>query len=57
MREVFEAKKIRVRMEDKDVFYTVQRVINMTSQHLIFIDKFGKEKIIRLSDIIEGSEV
>ena len=57
MKELFEGKNIRVKINDRDFFYTVQKVIDITPQHLIFIDKYDKEKIIRLIDIIEGSEV
>jgi len=55
--DIFEGKAIRVKINEKDVFYTINRVIERTPEHLMFIDKFGREKIIRLIDIIEGSEV
>lgn len=55
-KEMLEGKKIRVVLGNKDFFYSVIKIIDITNSHVIFIDKFGIQKIIRQQDIAEVFE-
>lgn len=52
-KQTIEGKKIRVILNNKDFFFTVKQVLELTDTHLTFLDKFGAQKTFRVSDIAE----
>ena len=55
--EQFINKKIRLNIKGKEFYFTVTKIIELNDTHIIFLDKFYKEKMIRLKDISEVMEV
>lgn len=48
-------KKIKVLIHDKEFYFTIKEVIDLTDDHIFFRDKFGNEKGFRFKDIAEIS--
>lgn len=56
-KNMLEGKKIRIFLNQRNFYFTVKKVIEITDTHVIFLDKFDREKGIRIADIIEVSDI
>lgn len=53
----YEGKKIRISISNNNIYYTIAKVLSLTDTHLLFKDKYGEVKGIRITDIAEIMEV
>lgn len=48
--------KIHVRINEKDLFFSVKTVIDVSNTHISFVDKFNKNWVFSLDKVLQISE-
>lgn len=46
-------KKIKVIKDSKPFFYTVEEIIDLTENYILFIDKYGEQQFCNWKNIVE----
>lgn len=49
--------KITINVDGRSLFYTAKEVLDISSTHILFKDKFDKQYSFRLQDVLEIQDV
>jgi len=49
--------RLTISLNGKNLFYTANKVLEVTATHITFIDKFNKQFCYRLQDLVEIQDV